>query len=184
MRAEGHQLSQRTDLSVISKLNTAWVNLSGEIGKIRVILWTIAAIVSSIANGKFLLWQNDPRVHFCHGFLLPILPRVHLRCYHILQYTPVLSNLYSTSSQILHRIKSTLWYLFTCARPFSVYSILWRGVTHCQINSSGSGNFFYRKWTIVTTIAATRGNIVSKNEQNSSRWDHTDDTLTILAFLL
>ena len=25
----------------------------------RVILWTIAAIVSSIANGKFLLWQND-----------------------------------------------------------------------------------------------------------------------------
>ena len=26
----------------------------------RVILWTIAAIVSSIANGKFLLWQNDP----------------------------------------------------------------------------------------------------------------------------
>ena len=26
----------------------------------RVILWTIAAIVSSIANAKFLLWQNDP----------------------------------------------------------------------------------------------------------------------------
>ena len=26
----------------------------------RVILWTMAAIVSSIANGKFLLWQNDP----------------------------------------------------------------------------------------------------------------------------
>ena len=26
----------------------------------RVILWTIAAIVSSIANGKILLWQNDP----------------------------------------------------------------------------------------------------------------------------
>ena len=26
----------------------------------RVILWTIAAIVASIANGKFLLWQNDP----------------------------------------------------------------------------------------------------------------------------
>ena len=26
----------------------------------RVILWITAAIVSSIANGKFLLWQNDP----------------------------------------------------------------------------------------------------------------------------
>ena len=30
------------------------------IGKMRVILWTIAAFVFSIANGKFLLWQNDP----------------------------------------------------------------------------------------------------------------------------
>ena len=30
----------------------------------RVILWTIAAIVSSIANGKFLLWQND--LHFAY----------------------------------------------------------------------------------------------------------------------
>ena len=30
----------------------------------RVILWTIAAFVSSIANGKFLLWQNDP--HFAY----------------------------------------------------------------------------------------------------------------------
>ena len=29
------------------------------IGKMGVILSTIAAIVSSIANGKFLLWQND-----------------------------------------------------------------------------------------------------------------------------
>ena len=28
------------------------------IGKMRVILWTIAANVTSIANGKFLLWQN------------------------------------------------------------------------------------------------------------------------------
>ena len=26
----------------------------------RIILWTIAAIVSSVANGKFLLLQNDP----------------------------------------------------------------------------------------------------------------------------
>ena len=28
----------------------------------RIILWTIATIVSSMANGKFLLWQNDPYI--------------------------------------------------------------------------------------------------------------------------
>ena len=31
-----------------------------------IILWTIAAVVSSIANGKFLLWQNDP--YFAYRF--------------------------------------------------------------------------------------------------------------------
>ena len=34
------------------------------IGRIRVILWTIAVIVSSIASGTFLLRQNDP--HFVY----------------------------------------------------------------------------------------------------------------------
>ena len=35
-------------------------------GKMRVILWTITAIVSSIANSKFLLWQNDPYFAYRH----------------------------------------------------------------------------------------------------------------------
>ena len=35
----------------------------------RVILWTIAAIVSSTGNAKFLLWQNDPHFAYRHNAL-------------------------------------------------------------------------------------------------------------------
>ena len=35
------------------------------IGKMRVILWTITAIYSSIANSKFLSWQNDSYFAYC-----------------------------------------------------------------------------------------------------------------------
>ena len=37
-----------------------WSVKQQTIGKMRVILWTIAAIVASVANGEFLLWPNDP----------------------------------------------------------------------------------------------------------------------------
>ena len=47
--------------SRIHKFNTkVSSDLFKTIGKIRAILWTIAAVVSSTANGKFVLSQNDP----------------------------------------------------------------------------------------------------------------------------
>ena len=55
----------RQDVSLFTSIATI-VSLLLTIGKIRVILWTIAAIVPSIAKGKILLWQDDP--HFAYRF--------------------------------------------------------------------------------------------------------------------
>ena len=53
----------------VSTSDSFWTLTVESIGKMRVILWTIVAIVSSIANGKFLLWQNEYnfayRAHEC-----------------------------------------------------------------------------------------------------------------------
>ena len=44
----------------VYQFGTVRIRAESSIGKMRVILWTKAAIVSSTANGKFLLWQNYP----------------------------------------------------------------------------------------------------------------------------
>ena len=74
--------------SIVTKIYT----ISRSIGKMRVILWTIAANVTSIANCKFLLWQNDPYFACCFWLFkswkgivfLSIVLNWHLYCPHIL----------------------------------------------------------------------------------------------------
>ena len=62
-------------LAYLVPKNSTIRNANGLDGQNKVILWPIAAIISSIANGKFLLWQND--LYFacrvCFDFFLEIL---------------------------------------------------------------------------------------------------------------